>query len=398
MRSFDKQNHELARKIVNATMTVFLGVAQAPQFAPTAKKFHYQFNLRDFSKIIENMMLTQPAHYKGQPLLIARLWAHECHRTWRDRLVTEEDIKQYNVFMTNATKEFGDMKADDIFEEPILYTSFVATCEGHESSHLPIKSMEHLKGVLEGKLEEYNENIASMNLVLFDQAMEHITRIARIIDLDAGNALLVGVGGSGKQSLAKLTSFILDYTIIRIVVTSNYKLPDLKVDIQNMFTKAGAQGTKLLFILTDAQITDDKFLVYINDLLSSGYIPELFAKDELDTLIGKIRAEAKGAGYDDVPDELFGYLLDKVRKNLHLSLCFSPVGDTFRIRARKFPGLINCTSMDWFHEWPRDALIDVANRFLAEIELPQDELRESIALHMAHVHLSIADANADFLA
>jgi len=65
MRTFDKQNHELARKIVNATMTVFLGVANAPQFAPTAKKFHYQFNLRDFSKIIENMMLTQPAHYRG---------------------------------------------------------------------------------------------------------------------------------------------------------------------------------------------------------------------------------------------------------------------------------------------------------------------------------------------
>jgi len=50
--------------------------------------------------------------------------------------------------------------------------------------------------------------------------MEHITRIARIIDLDAGNALLVGVGGSGKQSLAKLTAFILEYNIMRIVVTS----------------------------------------------------------------------------------------------------------------------------------------------------------------------------------
>jgi dynein heavy chain len=37
-----------------------------------------------------------------------------------------------------------------------------------------------------------------MNLVLFDQAMEHITRIGRIIALDAGNSLLVGVGGSGK--------------------------------------------------------------------------------------------------------------------------------------------------------------------------------------------------------
>ena len=61
--------------------------------------------------------------------------------------------------------------------------------------------------------------------------MEHITRIGRIVDLPAGSALLVGVGGSGKQSLAKLTSFILGYDIARIVVTSSYKLADLKVDI-----------------------------------------------------------------------------------------------------------------------------------------------------------------------
>lgn len=81
--------------------------------------------------------------------------------------------------------------------------------------------------------------------------------------------------------------------MIRIVVTSSYKLADLKTDIQTMFTKAGVAGAQLLFILTDAQIADEKFLVYINDLLSSGWIPELFPKDELDGLVGKIRSEAK---------------------------------------------------------------------------------------------------------
>jgi dynein heavy chain len=379
-------------------MSVFLGVATSPQFSPTARKFHYQFNLRDFSRVIQNIMLAQPAAYKANTLGLIRLWAHECHRVWKDRLIFDEDVEAYMNYMKTSCKEFTDVKEDDVFEEPLLYTSFVAACEGHEANYLPIKGMEHLKGVLEAKLEEYNENIASMNLVLFDMAMEHVSRIARIVDLPCGSALLVGVGGSGKQSLAKLSSYILGYDVVRIVVTSSYNMADLKTDIQGMFTKAAVAGTSLLFILTDAQITQDRFLVYINDLLSSGWIPELFPKDEIDGLLGKIRAEAKGAGYQDTPDALFEFFLDKVRKNLHLALCFSPVGDAFRFRARMFPGVINCTSMDWFHEWPREALVDVAQRFLAEIDFPEEDLFKRIAANMAEVHLSIGEANKLFLA
>jgi len=54
--------------------------------------------------------------------------------------------------------------------------------------------------------------------------------------------------------------------------------------------------------------------------------------------------------------------------------------------------------MDWFHEWPREALVDVAQRFLAEIEFPEEDLYIRIAANMAEVHLSIGEANKDFLA
>lgn len=48
-------------------------------------------------------------------------------------------------------------------------------------------------------LNEYNDRNTPMNLVLFDDALEHLTRIHRVIRMDQGHALLVGVGGSGKQ-------------------------------------------------------------------------------------------------------------------------------------------------------------------------------------------------------
>ena len=79
---------------------------------PTAKKFHYQFNLRDFSKIIQNMMQTNPAHYRGRDIDIARLWVHECMRIFDDRLIFDEDREMFLNFLKNGLKEFNEYKED----------------------------------------------------------------------------------------------------------------------------------------------------------------------------------------------------------------------------------------------------------------------------------------------
>ena len=61
-----------------------------------------------------------------------------------------------------------------------------------------------------------------------------------------------------------------------------------------------------------------------------------------------------------------------------------------------FPGIINCTTLDYFFDWPRDALVNVANRFLGEIEFPTEEIMMAIGENMATTHLSIAEANKQF--
>lgn len=341
-------------------------------------------------------MLSDAKYYRANPMMLVRLWVHECHRVYLDRLIMPDDIENYMAYLKVGCKQF-EFNTDNLLETPLVYTNFVKSCQGHDKVYMPIEDYAELKKVLEAKLEEYNENMSQMNLVLFEQAMEHIVRISRIIDQPNGNALLVGVGGSGKQSLSKLTAYILGYDVMRIMVASNYGMDALKQDLQTMYTKAGVQGAQMLFILTDSQIAQDKFLVYINDILSSGWIADLYPKEDMDTVLGKVRGEAKSAGYQDTPDQLFEFFLDKVRKNFHIALCFSPVGEAFRIRARMFPGIINCTSMDWFHEWPRGALIDVAEIFLGDIEFPEDDLKSKIAVHMATVHMSISEANDDYL-
>lgn len=54
---------------------------------------------------------------------------------------------------------------------------------------------------------------------------------------------------------------------------------------------------------------------------------------------------------------------------MHVVVCMSPIGDAFRNRLRQYPALINCTTIDWFLEWPREALLEVGNKFLMNLNL-----------------------------
>lgn len=91
-------------------------------------------------------------------------------------------------------------------------------------------------------------------------------------------------------------------------------------------------------------------------------MPNLFAKDELMGIAEAVSQRAKRAGRPQTPAGLYAYFIDQVRANLHMVLAMSPVGGAFRERLRKFPSLVNCCTIDWFSEWPADALKSVASR------------------------------------
>lgn len=134
-----------------------------------------------------------------------------------------------------------------------------------------------------------------MDLVLFEDAMKHCCKIARIISADAGHALLVGVGGSGKQSLSKLATSISLDGLVSIMISSSYGENELKEDLRKYYERTGLKNEGLCFLFTEGQITKEQFLVYINDLLSSGEIDNLFDQETIDTIVTNITPAAKSA-------------------------------------------------------------------------------------------------------
>ena len=181
---------------------------------------------------------------------------------------------------------------------------------------MPIEGWNELNKVLVEALDNYNELNAAMNLVLFEDAMMHICRINRILESPRGNALLIGVGGSGKQSLSRLASFISSLDVFQIQLRKGYSAADLKAELAQLYLKAGLKNMGLVFLMSDAQVADERFLVLINDLLASGEIPDLFADDEFENIINGVRNEVKGLGMEDSRDNCWSFFIDKVRRTL----------------------------------------------------------------------------------
>ena len=145
-------------------------------------------------------------------------------------------------------------------------------------------------------------------------------------------------------------------------------------------------------------MADEKFLVLINSLLASGEIPDLFTDDEVENIVNQVRNEAKSAGIVDTRENCWQFFIDRVRKQLKVVLCFSPVGSTLRVRGRKFPAIVNCTSINWFHDWPQEALMSVSKKFLDEQKSLPKEIIPPIGEFMAHVHNSSTQMSKTYLA
>ncbi|XP_071995855.1 dynein axonemal heavy chain 8 isoform X2 [Engystomops pustulosus] len=402
-RNFKAEICNLVTKLVPASRALWH--LTKVKLLPTPSKSHYIFSLRELSRIWQGMLFISAEECRTVSTLLS-LFKHECQRVIADRLVCPEDHIWFEKSLAQVIADHVDphlvteVKQDCYFAD-FLREASESTREEPEDTVPPkiyekVLSLEFLCEKLKLFQKHLNDTMkgSSTDLVFFRDAMIHLIKISRIIRAPCGNALLVGVGGSGKQSLARLSSFIAGYKIFQIIPTRSYGLSDLLENLKIIYRTAGDKGEGITWIVRDNDIREESFLGYINTILSSGEIPNLFSVDELEEIRQSLLPVMQREFPRQAPtsDNLYEYFLSRCRRNLHLVLCFSPVGDKFRTRCLRFPALVSGCTMDWFSHWPVDALVAVSSYFLSGFHFEcSSEVRSQVMEAMSAIHQKMSE-------
>eukprot|EP00435_Cladocopium_sp_Y103_P006027 s2958_g1.t3 len=266
----------VANAVVKSTIQLYEDMSA--EMLPTPAKSHYTFNLRDLAKVHLGICRCQKKSME-QADDLARCWAHEAHRVFYDRLVTKEDQQWFQAKISEILKEnFKKDWKSLVKVEPLIWCDFL---DPKASYYHQVEDPPQLVEVLNNFLAEYNTMAKrGMELVLFMAAAQHVSQMVRVLKTPLGNALLVGVGGSGRKSLATLAAFVAEQETFQIEITKSYGMNDWHEDIKRLLIRCGGQAKEVCFLLPDTQIANENFVEEVSGLLNTGEVPNLFNAEE----------------------------------------------------------------------------------------------------------------------
>ncbi|KRX05785.1 P-loop containing nucleoside triphosphate hydrolase [Pseudocohnilembus persalinus] len=411
--------HDRYQQCVEASIEMYDQICK--NLRPTPAKSVYLFNQRDLSRVIQGMMLLEKNQINVADgyQKVARLWIHELNRVFYDRLKFEEDQNwYYNTLnsvlrsklkddMKNILKQkYDHYKLNLLNNEPLKVIRFGEVMAEVLDDYKPydeILDMPSLYDRLNYFVEDYNQNTKRpMNLVLFEFAVDHILKLTRILRTQQGHGLLIGLGGSGRQSMTLIAAHIRDISIFQVEMTKSYTKENWVEDMQKVLISAGADNKECVFIISDSQIQQPFILEDINNLLNSGDIPSLFAQEDFVPLIDRIRTHAKKEGRTQLIDsgsneKYYDYFIECVKRKLHVIMVMSPIGDALRTRIRMFPNIVNCSSIIQYTQWPEEGLEAVAHKMLHEMDSVDHTVQRKLVHICKDLHKSALNLSEKYL-
>ncbi len=298
---------------------------------PTPSKSHYVFNFRDLSKLNNGLMQANALVVVNKDHLV-NLFAHECVRVFSDRLTTDADNEIFYDHLIYTISDYFKTELQNPYRrQPILKAkeneeTEAAASEPNENSELvlygdfiknderiyqPLRNWRQLISVLsEYQMRSNMAGHVSKQIVFFKEAVEHICRACRVLRQPGGHLLLIGLDGTGKNTILELSAFISNCEMMKLNVKKGYSYADFREDLKGVFKVTGIKQRRIVLFIADKDISEELFLEDLDSMLTSGNIPDLFDADELDGVFMEIKQDALMDGISEDKAELYKYLIN----------------------------------------------------------------------------------------
>ena len=394
--NFNADIRKAVDALIECQLEVYDAVLNGP-LKPTPSKSHYTFNLRDISKIFGGCVIVTNKNVRSTVELL-RLWLHENNRVFGDRLNDNPDRKYMEDLLLEKAQAKFALSRDELFNaERIIFGDFMDGIDVETRVYRQIEDLRGMQSKIEDYLEDYNSTFKiQMPLVMFLDACDHVSRIQRIIRQPLGNAFLLGVGGSGRQSLSRLATFIANQKVFQIEVIKGYGMSNWREDVKTVLMQAGVENKQTSFIFVDTQIINEQMLEDINNILNGGDVPNLYKPEDMEPILKVGKDECMERGITVTKMNMFTAYLARIVKNIHMVVAMSPLGDIFSARLRNFPSLVTCCTLDWFSEWPEEALLGVGKGQILQRDVDLgDELDNCVEIFKT-IHQSVERLSVSF--
>jgi dynein heavy chain 1 len=260
--------------------------ASQTRFTPDQQS-HYIYSPRELSRWVramyEAMKETGSESSSGSMTIeeLVRLWLHEALRLFQDRLVFAEEREWTDRTIDSVAKKYWpNVDHGTVLARPVLFSNWL-------TKNYTSVAQSALRDHVKTRLRVFYEEELDVKLVIFDEVLDHILRIDRVLRQPLGHLLLVGVSGGGKTVLSKFVSWMQGMSVFQIKVHKHYSAKDFDKDLRSVLTRAGCKGERICFIFDESNVLNTAFLERMNALLAGGEVPGLFEGQDFTALMAE---------------------------------------------------------------------------------------------------------------
>ncbi|KAK9454647.1 dynein heavy chain, N-terminal region 1-domain-containing protein [Dipodascopsis uninucleata] len=371
---------------------------------------HYIYSPRELTRWVRGIYETiKPLDSMTLEGLV-RIWAHEALRLFCDRLVNDKE-RNWTIMAIDeiASKYFVNINKEEALKGPILYSNWL-------SKSYSSVNVDELRGYVKARMKLFADEFLDVSIVLYDDSLDHILRIDRVLRQPQGHMILIGSSGSGRTTLTRFVAWMNGIQVYQINSHKNYSAEDFDDDLRELLKLTGYKGQKVCFILDESNVLESGFLERMNTLLANAEVPGLFEGEDFNTLLSMCREGAKQQGQLlDTQEELYKWFTEQVIRNLHVVFTMNPPENGLASHAATSPALFNRCVLNWMGDWRISALYQVGEELTMPLDLdlrnynPPEEAhliyhkeslspthREMIINAMIHIHMTMHHFNKKF--